>query len=166
MTDAGLVVIAAAVMKDAIGKADRAARDRLNSAWRPGHREPVWIDTPNGEVEVGTITKTKPTAAKAVRRVTDPAAFLAWVKATRPDEVVTTEHVRESFQQVLLNKPEVDENGEVIDNPPGVEWVEVSGKSTIQVRPTDGAHLAIAAAVAAGTVSLDDVLALPGGSDD
>ena len=164
MSDPALITLAASVLKKVIAGTDADARERLLMALDPGDRKAVWLDTPNGKVKVGTITVTDPAPGKPYRKITDPAAFLAWVKEHRPDEVIHTESVRSSYEQVILNRPEADDNGEVIDNPPGVEWMEGSpAASTVQVRPSEDAARAISAAVAAGTVSLADVLALPGG---
>lgn len=163
MSDPRLIVLAAAVMKKAIVGADADARERLLMMLDPGDRKTVWVDTPDGRVDAGTVTLTKPSKPKPVRKVTDRDAFLSWVKEHRPDEVIHTEAVRSSYETAILSRPEADENGEVVDNPPGVEWVESVTRSVVQVRPSDDAATAIAAAVAAGTVSLRDVLALPGG---
>lgn len=163
MSDPGFVVVAAAVLRKAVAAVDGAARERLLMMMAPGDRQGVWVDTPTGRVKVGSVTLTEPAAPRTVRKVTDPAVFLAWVKQHRPEEVIHIETVRTSYETAVLGGPEADDNGVVIDNPPGVEWVETSTCSVIQVRTAADAHATITAAVAAGTVALDDVLALPGG---
>lgn len=163
MSDPILITLAASVLKRVITEADADARERLLMMLDPGDRKTVWIDTPTGKVDAGTVTLTKPAKPKTVRKVTDPDAFLNWVKEHRPDEVIHTESVRSSYATAVLGRPEADENGEEIPLPPGVEWVETTTRSVVQVRPSEDAAQAISAAVAAGTVSLDDVLALPRG---
>lgn len=164
MSDPRLVTLAAAVIKKAIAEADSDARERLLMMLEPGDRKTVWVHTPDGPVDAGTVTLTKPSKPKRARRVTDRDAFLAYVKEHRPDEVIHTEAVRSSYEAAVLARPEADDNGEVIDNPPGVEWVESTTRSVVQVRPSEDAAAAIAAAVQAGSVSLHEVLALPGGA--
>jgi hypothetical protein len=101
------------------------------------------------------------TAAK----VTDEARFFAWVQENRPGEVVTS--VRDSYRKALLEALDkahalVDpETGEVV---PGVEFV--TGKDWLTVNFKPGGEEAIKAAWQSGRLSLDAMLALPGGETD
>lgn len=72
---------------------------------------------------IGNVQITEPPASVVV---TDERALLDYVRRTRPDEIVTTEHIRESFRTHLLGMAKdqlttdehgglvVDKNGEVI----------------------------------------------------
>ena len=62
-------------------------------------------------------------------RVTDRDAFVKWIETHRPDEIVTTSSVRESFEKA------VRADGGVIDEATG-EVVEVPGLSLVPGNPT------------------------------
>ena len=92
--------------------------------------------------------------------VSDPAAFLAWVKANRPDEVVTTESVRSSYRAaVIARAKEADgvlfdpETGEQI---PGL--ARSKGDPVVSVLVTDKHLENVAAALADGRLSLAGVI--------
>lgn len=99
-------------------------------------------------------------------RVTDPAAFQAWVEANRPGEIVSS--VRESYVKAVLDEAKkagraVDRaSGEVI---PGITF----GPTTPYVRLTftrgdlDGRELIRRAHRRGDLNMLDSVLALPAG---
>ena len=118
---------------------DREARDALLYTMRPGDRLTAWDD----ETDLGMVYVTKP---KPTYRITDPAAFLAWVEANRPDEIVTTVAVSGNFTELIRRQGEaVDpETGEVVV-PDGVSAEPVPGSPTLTVKPSPAA-VALAAA--------------------
>ncbi len=99
--------------------------------------------------------------SKASQRVvvTDPAAFLAWVKENHPTEVV--ESVNPAYLSSLKQVGDVlvDKDGQVADGV-GV----VTGKPSLSVRSEKGALELVARMVAEGRVSLDGLKELAGTS--
>jgi hypothetical protein len=164
---AALAVATLKALFDRFALLDRSVRDQLLAATVPGERLPAVL--PGTSDVVGWVTRTKPTKTKPTLRVTDPAAFLAWVAEHRPDEVVTPPPpppppplVRSSFTAAVL------EQGGVVDTatgeftvPDGLGWVTPEpAKSNLRVVLEDGGAEAIEAAWAAGQVVLGE---LPGG---
>lgn len=96
-------------------------------------------------------------AGRVSAKVTDPAAFQAWVAVRHPDELV--QQVRESFTHRVLNQaaatgdPVDPMTGEVI---PGVEVV--AGDPYLTVRPTAAAKDRMRE-----TLQASGLLVLPGG---
>ncbi len=107
-------------------------------------------------------------AGRKTANVTGEAAFLAWVTKHHPSEVVTTPHVRESFQDNVLKS--VRERGGWPDKATG-EVVDVPGVTTREGDPypvvtlADGAENVIAGAWRAGEIDLAGMLALPAGAE-
>lgn len=97
-------------LKEQIGAAKRAVLDRAQEV------DAERFKTPYGPVTVAT--------RKGKVGISDPDAFLAWVKEHRPDEVVVTEQVRESYVKSVLEDRLVVMRGEVFDSKTGepVEW--------------------------------------------
>jgi hypothetical protein len=148
------LALTVSVVKARVLEADAAVRERLSMMLDPGERVPGRI----GDAKVGAATRTDP---KPAARVTDGAAFRAWVKDNRPEEIVTVESVNAAFERSLLKVitdcgglPDPD-TGEVIDVP-GVQVV--TGVPQLRVVPDDGAEQVIAAALASEGLSLTDLL--------
>lgn len=97
-------------LSEQIGAAKQAVLDRAAEV------DAERFKTPYGPVTIAT--------RKGKVRITDPAAFLAWVKEHRPDEVVVTEQVRDSYTKSVLEDRLVVMRGEVFDSTTGepVEW--------------------------------------------
>lgn len=131
------------VLKKVVARLD--AEVRAEVTMDPGDRKAAFA----GGKRIGYVTMTDPDAGF---RVTDGEAFRAWVKAHRPDEIVTTESVRSSFEKAILDRG-CDEQGESI---PGIEWVQPA--SFLQVRPTPDAEAAIRAELAREGLSFAGVL--------
>jgi hypothetical protein len=79
------------VLGDDVARLARDARDAVEPTLVAG--EKVKATMPDGQV-LGTVQLTE--APESVT-ITDPAALLAFVKRTRPDEVVTREEIRPAF---------------------------------------------------------------------
>lgn len=132
-----------------------AKADTLEAADLAGARS---FETPFGQVNVSH--------REASVVITDEAAFLAHVKATRPDEVVTTETVRPSYvKSVLSGLAYISAHGVVIDTTAGdiVEWAGLSEegepftvwpKSARQVAAKDAATAAMRTAAAGAIESI------------
>ena len=169
MTDKSLAALRVAVLKalfDRWAILDRDLRDGLMQSTVPGERLPAML--PGTSEPVAWVTRTKPAKAKAAPAVVDPTAFLAWVRETRPNEVVQppapAEHVRTSYVTAVLAEVTA---GTAYDTdtglPPGVEWLQREpAKSNLRVVMEDGGAEAIEAAWASGALTLDE---LPAGSD-
>lgn len=141
-------------LADRIKQVNDGTRDELLGRMNEVGAEKARAELPDG-TRVASVTVAG-AGKKAKAKVTDPAAFLAHVKATRPDEVVET--VRDSYRRALLDQAET--NGEDI---PGVELVDPA--PYLSCRPAKDGKDAIAAAWASGALSLPDVLALPAGGE-
>lgn len=122
-----------------------------------GSRLPVMLAGRNA----GFVSVPKP-AARPV--VADEPRFRAWVKANRPDEIVITEQVRDSFTSAVLASVKArgglldKEAGEVIPVP-GVEIKQSDPSPRVELED-DAAEL-IGAAWRSGELDLGTLLALP-----
>lgn len=127
-------LIALTAMKKRLAELDGDVRERLHAAMDRGDRKTGKA----GEAKIGTVTLTDPEAAY---RVTDGATFRAWVKKTRPDEIVTVESVNAAFERAILAQGHHE--GEMV---PGIELV--NPVAVVQVRPAPDAVESIAAELA------------------
>jgi len=149
-------VMAGKLIADAVREQTEHVRQELLAHMTGSEIRQVGVRDDQGQ-DLGTVYVGGNRGLKAV--VTDEAAFLAWVRRTRPDDVVET--VRESTRKALLDAASkagvaVDTTtGEVI---PGVELV--TGDPYLAARPT-----AYARELMADTLSRSGLLALPGGTD-
>jgi hypothetical protein len=160
--DHAAAAIVAKVLADEAAKVVKAARQLVEPELEPG--EAITAVLPDG-TRVGKVKLTEPSQSV---RVTDENAVLEFVRRSYPDEVVTTEHVRESFRAWLLDvaktqltAPNSDGHvvlgdGEVV---PGIELV--SGTPSYRPEPSAEGRAHI-------TTRLREVLgselpALPGG---
>ncbi len=121
-----------AVLKKQVAAIEADVRESTQMAMQPGERQPGKA----GDTRIGFVTLTDP---KGAYRVTGGEKWREWVREHRPDEIVSVESVRSSFEAAMLERG-CDENGEPL---PGVQWVD--GASIVQVRPTSGAADAIRA---------------------
>ncbi|MFF4943698.1 hypothetical protein [Streptomyces rubiginosohelvolus] len=124
----------------------KAVKAEMQEALTTGGVGKVDATLPDGtKVAVISRTDSKPAAV-----VTDPEAFLAWVRANRPSEVTTrlVTEVRPAYTTALLAEmtaagtAEVsDKETGVVDAVPGVE-IRATRSTTHSVRPTkDGRDL-------------------------
>ncbi|MFI6862613.1 hypothetical protein ACIBKZ_22420 [Streptomyces sp. NPDC050421] len=114
-----------AAIEDELKTANRELQDGLKAAKKEHGTQTIGLELPDGQ-DIGKATLVQP---KAAATVTDPAAFLAWVREVRPTEVsvrLTTE-VRPAWQSLLLKeisaagRPEwADPDNGVIHKVPGV----------------------------------------------
>jgi hypothetical protein len=154
--------VAPSVLRDAATRAAvwgviaAAAKDRQDEAkaelasLEPGDTVAAKV---GGQI-VGKATQTKGRSKLAVH---DEAAFLEWVKAAHPTEVV--EAVNPAFVKSLEARakelglgPVIDNQGEVV---PGVEIV--SGDPYVTVRKEKDAPLLVAQLLSSGRVHLDGI---------
>jgi hypothetical protein len=139
--------------KDADGKV-------IDKPMRPGERRAVYVELEDGtEVELGGITRSKPTPAW---KITDPDALEAWVRVNQPEilETVTITRVPEWHYTNLLNTAKslgsaVTPDGEEI---PGIE--QVAGSSFVAPKPSGDAEQKLEELVRAGALNWSDVLAI------
>lgn len=136
-----------------------AKADVLAAAEENGIRS---FSTPFGPVNVS--------ARDAAIVVTDEAALLAHVKATRPEEVEVVETVRPAYVKALLDRlAYIKAAGVVIDTTDGevVEWAGMSApgapfaswpKSAEQVRAKDAARIAMQAAAGGAIEGVRELL--------
>ena len=85
-----------------------------------------------GGLDVGTVSVTDP-KPREVLKITDEAAFTAWVKANHPDVIVET--VAPWFSATANLTALIAHTGEM---PDGVEITERVGSPTVQVRLSEG----------------------------
>jgi len=122
---------------------------------------------PDG-TKVATISMTSPKPAAVV---TDPDAFLAWVRKNSPNNVTTriVAEVRPAYTTALLAEmtaagvAEVaDRETGVVEDVPGVE-IRATRSRTHSVRPVDGGREAIAEAWRSGALAHLDLPQLTAG---
>lgn len=132
------------------------------------------IDTLGARLPDGTrVAKVRRAGGGTTAQVTDEAAFLRWVIANRPGEIVQA--VRESYRKALLEaaakagpdaadkkgRPLDPETGEPVD---GIGFAAGTAYLTVNFEP--GGEDAIRAAWQSGRLSLDAMLALPAAGGD
>jgi hypothetical protein len=137
-------LVTLAVLKKIVDRLDREVRGAV--AMDPGDRKAAYAS----EKRIGAVTMSDP---KPAFKVTDGAAFRAWVKEHRPDEIVTTEAVRSSFERAILEVGCDAATGEAI---PGVELVD--GTPYVIVKAETGAESAIRHELATNGLSFAAVL--------
>lgn len=153
----------------------KALADEVTSAVKDGKAslqqvmEDLKIKSLTAELPDGTEVATVARAGgKTSARVTDPAKFLAWVQGSHPAEVEPV--VRSSYQTALLAA--IDSAGDAIDPDsgevvPGVEFTTGTAYLTVTYAKGDvGGQELIKRAWRGGQISLDSLLALPGGEPD
>ena len=113
-------------------KASKAAMDdtkpSLLEHMGPGGKLHAYV----GGLDVGTVSVTDP-KPREVLKITDEAAFTAWVKANHPDVIVET--VAPWFSATANLTALIAHTGEM---PDGVELTERVGSPTVQVRLSEG----------------------------
>ena len=113
-------------------KASKAAMDdtkpSLLEHMGPGGKLHAYV----GGLDVGTVSVTDP-KPREVLKITDEAAFTAWVKANHPDVIVET--VAPWFSATANLTALIAHTGEM---PDGVEITERVGSPTVQVRLSEG----------------------------
>lgn len=133
MTDMIVRAVLRKAVLDQLHSIDRSERDALLYTMRPGDRLTAW----DGDSDLGMVYVTKPTPKY---RITDPAAFLAWVDANRPDEIVTTVAVSGTFTDLIRSRGEAIDpaTGEVVV-PDGISAAPAAGSPTLTVKPSAAA---------------------------
>ncbi|MFD8407207.1 hypothetical protein ACFV1G_21280 [Streptomyces anulatus] len=146
----------------------KAVKAEMQTALTEGGVGKVDATLPDGtKVAVISRTDSKPAAV-----ITDPEAFLAWVRAAAPTEVTTrlVTEVRPAYTTALLAEmtaagvAEVsDKETGVVDSVPGVE-IRATRSTTHSVRPVKGGRDLIAEAWrtgALGHLNLPQITAAP-----
>lgn len=114
---------------DAATELNIHTRDLLAQLMSRGSKITVFADDAE-TVDLGQVWVTNP---KPAWKVTDQAAFLAWVAEHHPDAIVTQVTVSPAWTAALLKKG-ADADGV---EPDGITLV--SGKPSLTVRPSDHA---------------------------
>jgi hypothetical protein len=158
MSDLKRLALRVATLKtltDRIEEVDKDARTELLAAMQTVGADKVTPELPDG-TKISSVSVAG--GDKVTARVTDPEAFLRWVKENKPAEV--EERVRDSYKKKLLD--DLAAAGEEV---PGVELG--TSRAYLSNRFKTGGKDAIAAAWTDGTLQLGEVLALPmaGGED-
>ncbi|MFE2930662.1 hypothetical protein [Streptomyces sp. NPDC059278] len=135
----------------------KAVKTEMQEALNSGGVGRVDATLPDG-TKVATISRTDP---KPAATVTDPDAFLAWVRANSPHNVTTrlVTEVRPAYQTALLAEMTAAGTAEVSDREtgvveavPGVE-IRATRSTTHSVRPTDSGRSLIAEAWRSGALA-------------
>ena len=151
--DTATNLLVSKVVRDRLAAADKAYREQARDDFDvPGVREIGLV----GDEQIGSVQLVK---GRESWVVTDPDALLAWVKANRPEEVVTVEQVRPSYVGALLMQAKKDgapvtSDGELV---PGIE--QRTGEPSLTVKPSEDAAQTIAQALADGLLTLADIAA-------
>jgi hypothetical protein len=158
----GQDALRAAVLKtlaDDVGDAITATKDGIRDALAEGDIERLAVRLPDGR-KVATIPLC---GGEESPRITDPAAFLAWVKQAHPTEIEET--VREGYRRKLLD--DAKKAGRPVDKVTGKTIPGITFEPTtayVKVDFIDGdiaGREHIRRAWRDGAISLPDVLALP-----
>jgi len=165
-SDLALKVATLKALFDRWAVLDREVRDELMATTVQGERIAAVI--PGTDVPVAFVTRTKPIKKHSALAVTDAEAYMAWVLANRPDEVM--EHprpantVRSSFTAALCKDGgAMDPSTGELTVPDGMEWVTPEpGRSNLMVKLEPEGAAAIEAAWAAGLL---DIKSLPVGGE-
>ena len=108
--------------------------EAVRAAETEAHQWATEVRAKSLETDVGTVTVTRRKSTVQL----DPEAFLEWVQANRPDEIITTLSVRSSFAKAFTDAltPDGDDwitgDGELVDFARLVE-----GKEFLTTRLTD-----------------------------
>ena len=144
--EAALTAAAVKALQDGIRDARAVADAAVMAALDPGDRKNAVL--PDG-TKVGTVSVSN--QGEPVWRVTDPDAFLRWVKEHRPTAIV--EAVRSSDQKSILDA--IPDTGEL---PDGVDLVDGKAPYVSVGKQTDEQRAAIAKAWADGTLEIPDLV--------
>lgn len=139
-------ITALTVLSKRVAEELKAAKAAWQAEARPKQRDTGMI----GERVLGTVGLT---AGRETIKVTDKAALLEWAKANRPDLLSYDPHIAEDDVKRLIR--EVETTG---DLPDGMGLV--TGEPFASVRLEKDAPQVIEEAVAAGSVSWSEVLAV------
>lgn len=120
MTDALVQAAAVSQLAEAVKAADVEAKRRVLEEYGAGDR----VEARVNKESIGTVSVAK---GRESFKVTDDAAFLAWVEEHHPTEVETVKKVRDGFRKNLGQV--VKDTGEI---PDGVE--PVIGDPYVSVR--------------------------------
>ena len=147
-------LLALRVVMDRIKVEDRRLRELAAASLKTGERVGGYLDEDDEETKLGFVQVRKGSARASV---VDEAAFLEWVRAVAPGEIVTRESVRESFTRAVLE--DVKAHGGWISHADGElhdpDGVSVSvGAPTLAVSPLAEADALIADALAGGRLQL------------
>jgi hypothetical protein len=151
------------LLKELIAEADQTGRAEALAALLAARDalgvKSVDIELPDG-TRVGTATLTQPKAGVCI----DDAAFLKWVAAERPTEIVTA--VRESFRRVVVGRLKIV-GEDVVDKTTGevMPWASVrpaaDTPTSFSVRYAEGGREAIEQAWREGRFNPLDHLTAP-----
>jgi hypothetical protein len=97
--DAATRLLALKVAADWIAAETKRLRESLSAELMVGERVPGALDHDDKDTLLGFVQLTK---GRQTVSITDPDAFLAWVEAVAPTEVITTRAVRSSFAAAVL----------------------------------------------------------------
>lgn len=139
-------ITALTVLSKRVAEELKAAKTAWQTEARPKQRDTGMI----GDRVLGTVGLT---AGRETIKVTDKAALLEWAKANRPDLLSYDPHIAEDDVKRLIR--EVETTG---DLPDGMDLV--TGEPFASVRLEKDAAQVIEEAVAAGSVSWSEVLAV------
>ncbi|MEU9760242.1 hypothetical protein AB0D98_10840 [Streptomyces sp. NPDC047987] len=155
-------------LADTVNDRLKAVKAEMQEALTTGGVGRVDATLPDG-TKVATISRTDP---KPAATVVDPEAFLAWVRANSPHNVVSrlVTEVRPAYQAALLAEmtaagtAEVsDKETGVVEEVPGVE-IRATRSTTHSVRPTKTGRDQIAEAWRSGALAHLSLPQITGGA--
>lgn len=114
------------VLAEQMKAAKTSADSAVTGSWRPKDRTTAVL--PTGD-EIGTVTLA---SGRKTARLSDEAAFLAWVKATHPDEMETVTITRPNPQFVARLMSAAQKLGHPVDAATGEE---VPGITVVEGEP-------------------------------
>lgn len=180
MSELWLKVAALRMLSDRAHAAYEKARAEAEDVLPRGARWPVEVEG----VKVGTVSRSAP---GKVAQITDPEAFLAWAKATYPEEIEPVLDVTGTEEQVKAALYEHEDSRHLVKlgerakpslratvieasaaygapagpngelDVPGVA-VTPSAPGKVSFRPADGAYDTLAAMIRQGQIAVPDLL--------
>jgi hypothetical protein len=153
----GLVVLA--VLKARVAAADKALREQVCAALKPGETRVAEID---GR-EVGTVQYARGSKGSTTASVTNETALLHWCRDHA--QHLITETVNSASQKALLEAAKDggwpdEKTGEMLPIPGITVTPATAGSPVLRVKLGDGAQAAVESAMASH--GLAEYLALPG----
>jgi hypothetical protein len=122
------------VLVSKLGEAKTAADAEIRDTWRVKDRAAAVLP---GDYAIGSVTLAK---GRATSKLTDEAAYEAWVRKTHPDEIetVTIERVNTDFTQRLMSAARqlgIAVDAATGEEVPGIEVVEGDPYPTVRLAP-------------------------------
>lgn len=143
------------ILRKTVAEHETAYKRDFEAEMKPGDRSSQYVTVDGEEVELGGVTRSKPSPAW---KVTDEAKFTRWVEEHDPDAIMWVPVVSEQYTAQVLSQAKADgaavtPEGEEI---PGIQ--KTTPTSYVAAKPVKDAGAVLSRMVAEGQLSWADVL--------